>query len=101
MKTYRLGADVEADLDAIWDYIAADDIDAADRWIGKLFDAFTSLPQTPAMGHKRRDLTPLYVLFWPVGAYLVLYRVQPQGIEIVAVNQGSRDIPSFLRSRAT
>ena len=72
---------------------------AADRWIGKLFDAFESLALTPGMGHKREDLTPHPVLFWPVGSYLVIYRADRRPIEIVAVTQGSRDIPAFLRRR--
>ena len=50
MTGYILGAAVEFDLDEIWEYIAADNIDAADRWIGKLFDAFEALGQTPGMG---------------------------------------------------
>ena len=80
--------------------ITPDNIDVADRWIGKLFDAFVALARTPGMGHKREDLTEYPVLFWPVGAYLILYRLQNEFIEIVAVTQGSRDIPSFLRQRA-
>jgi plasmid stabilization system protein ParE len=40
---YVLGVDAELDLEEIWDYIAEDSIDAADRWIQKLFDAFESL----------------------------------------------------------
>jgi len=71
---YVLSADADFDLDEIWEYIAADNIDAADRWIGKLFDAFEALGQTPGMGHRRHDLTPYPVLFWPVGAYLIIYR---------------------------
>jgi antitoxin ParD1/3/4/toxin ParE1/3/4 len=51
------------------------------------------------MGHRRDDLTSHLVLFWPVGAYLAIYRAQSRPIEIVAVTQGSRDIPSFLRRR--
>jgi plasmid stabilization system protein ParE len=51
------------------------------------------------MGHRRDDLTRFPVLFWPVGAYLIVYRVQEGLIEIVAVTQGSRDIPSFIRQR--
>jgi plasmid stabilization system protein ParE len=96
---YVLSVDAEFDLDDIWEYIAADSNDAADRWIEKLFDAFESLGQTPGMGHKREDLTPYPVLFWPVGAYLVIYRVQHRPVEIVAVTQGSRDIPAFLSRR--
>ena len=99
MNGYVLGTAVEFDLDEIWEYIAADNIDAADRWIGKLFDAFEALGQMPGMGHRREDLTSYPVLFWPVGAYLIIYRVERQPIEIVAVTQGSRDIPAFLNRR--
>ncbi|HUX28342.1 MAG TPA: type II toxin-antitoxin system RelE/ParE family toxin [Terracidiphilus sp.] len=100
MNEYVLSTGAELDLDEIWEYIAHDDIDAADRWIGKLFDAFEALARTPGMGHKREDLTAYPVLFWPVGAYLILYRVKSEEIEIVAVTQGAREIPSFLRQRA-
>ena len=58
MSGYVLSADADFDLDEIWEYIAADNIEAADRWIGKLFDAFEALGLTPGMGHKREDLTP-------------------------------------------
>lgn len=85
----------------IWDYIAADSADAADKWIAKLFDAFETIARMPGIGHKREDLTQYAVLFWPVGAYLIIYRVEQQSrrVEIVAVTQGSRDIPAFLRRR--
>ena len=99
MSGYILSADADFDLDSVWEYIAADSIDAADRWIEKLFDAFEALGQTPGMGHKREDLTPYPVLFWPVGAYLIIYRAARRPIEIVAVTQGSRDIPAFLHRR--
>ena len=99
MTGYVLSADADLDLDEIWEYIAADSIDAADRWIRKLFDAFEALGRIPGMGHKREDLTAYPVLFWPVGSYLVIYRAEHLPIEIVAVTQGSRDIPAFLRRR--
>jgi antitoxin ParD1/3/4 len=96
---YVLSVSAELDLDQIWEYIADDSIDAADRWIDKLFDAFQSLAQAPGMGHKREDLTAHPILFWPVDAYLILYRVQAEWIEIIAVTQGARDIPVFLSQR--
>jgi plasmid stabilization system protein ParE len=96
---YILGTSVEFDLDDIWEFIAADSVDAADRWIDKLFDAFETLARMPGMGHKREDLTSHPVLFWPVGRYLVIYRAQSAPIQIVAVTQGSRDIPALLRRR--
>lgn len=101
MNGYVLSADADFDLDAIWECIAADNIAAADRWVGKLFDAFEALGQTPGMGHRREDLTLYPVLFWPVGAYLIIYRAERHPIEIVAVTQGSRDIPAFLSRRVS
>ncbi len=100
MKEYVLSIGAELDLDEIWEYIANDNINAADRWIGKLFDGFEAIACNPGIGHKRQDLTDYSVLFWPVGAYLILYRVQPERLEIVAVTHGARDIPAFLRQRA-
>ncbi|MBV8553143.1 MAG: type II toxin-antitoxin system RelE/ParE family toxin [Acidobacteriaceae bacterium] len=48
-----------ADLENIWEYIARDNLDTADRWIGKLFAAFEALGQTPGLGHKTRRSHPL------------------------------------------
>ncbi len=81
MNEYVLGAAVEFDLDDIWEYIAADNTDAADRWIAKLFNAFEALGHAPGLGHRREDLTAYPVLFWPVGAYLVIYRVGATPVE--------------------
>jgi plasmid stabilization system protein ParE len=99
MTHYVLSEDAVRDLDGIWDYIAADNIDAADQWIDRLFDAFDTIGKTPGIGHKREDLTAYPVLFWPVGAYLVIYRATSRPIAIVAVTQGARDIPAFLHRR--
>jgi len=99
MRGYALGADADHDLDDIWEYIAEDSGDAADRLMTKLFGAFEELARTPGMGHKRADLTQLPVLFWPVGNYLVIYRAEGTPIEVVAIAHGKRDIPEFLRRR--
>jgi len=100
MNAYVLSEDAGLDLDDIWEYIARDNIDAADQWTGKLFDAFEAIGRTPGIGHKRENLTGCYpVLFFPVGAYLIIYRATLPTVEIVAVSQGGRDIPSFLRRR--
>jgi plasmid stabilization system protein ParE len=100
MSKYVVSAEAKTDLAEIWEYIADDNLDAADRWIARLREAFESLARAPGMGHKREDLTAFAVLFWPVGEYLVIYRLRRQCVEIVAVTQGARDIPSFLQWRA-
>jgi plasmid stabilization system protein ParE len=99
MSGYVLSGEALLDLDEIWGYIAQDDIEAADRWISKLLDACEMLARNPRAGHTRKDLTENSFLFWPVGEYLIVYRILGNGIEIVAVTQGARDIPSYLRRR--
>jgi plasmid stabilization system protein ParE len=96
---YVLSRDAERDLDQIWEYIAADSVDAADGLIEKLFAAFENLARNPGLGHTRKDLTRHIVLFWPVGRYLVIYRSTNRRLEIVGIAHGSRDIPAFLESR--
>lgn len=96
---YVLSEDAELDLDEIWEYIAQNNLDAADRWIARLFEAFEVLANNPGIGHKRADLTAYPVLFWPIGAYLIIYRATSTLMEIVAETQGSRDIPAFLHRR--
>jgi len=51
-------------------------------WTEKLFNAFEALGRTPGVGHRREDLTSYPVLFWPVGAYLIIYRADRRPIEI-------------------
>jgi plasmid stabilization system protein ParE len=100
MSKYVLTAEADQDLKDIWDYIAEDDVEAADRWDSKLRHAFEMLACTPQAGHSRTDLTDLVVLFWPVAAYLIIYRVVHERVEILAITQGARDIPSFLHTRS-
>ena len=99
MTSYILASEVEFDLDEIWEYIAWDSVDAADKWIGKFFDAFELIARNPHVGHKREDLTTHAVLFWPVGSFLIIYRHRDGAVEIVAVVRGARDIPVFLSRR--
>ena len=93
------GREADRDLDDLWDHIAEDNVDAADRLTAKLWMRLRALARHPGMGHKREDLTNYPVLFWPVGNYLVIYRAERNRIEIVAIVYGTRDIPTFLRGR--
>lgn len=65
MSKYIVSPEARADLNEIWDYIAQDDFDAADRWIRTLRDSIELLARVPGMGHTRKDLTDCPVLFWP------------------------------------
>ncbi|MFP5236491.1 MAG: type II toxin-antitoxin system RelE/ParE family toxin [Acidobacteriota bacterium] len=97
MSSYVLSNEALRELDGIWEYIARDDIEAANRWIAKLLDACEMLAQNPGVGHVRKEVADRSIQFWAVGKYLIVYRLFDEHIEIVAFTQGARDIPSFLR----
>ena len=84
------------DLEEIWDYIAGDSFDAADRWLENMESASRLLAENPKIGHPRRDLTDLDVLFWPVGRYLIVYRTAPEHVEIYRVLSAYRDVSRLL-----
>ncbi len=58
MSRYLLARAAESDLDSIWEDMARDGMDAADRWVAKLFEAFEALAAYPAIGHTRRPHGP-------------------------------------------
>jgi len=74
MITYDFHPEVGRDLDEIWDFIAEDSSDAADRVIGEILDRIDALVPFPHQGHKRPDLTPLPLRFITVYDYLIATR---------------------------
>ncbi len=53
MSGYVPGSDAVLELEDNWETIAGDSIDAADRWIAKLFDGFEAVVGRPGIGHRR------------------------------------------------
>jgi plasmid stabilization system protein ParE len=99
MAEYTLGEDVYQDMEDIWEYIAQGSPGAARRWTTELLNAFETLGKTPGIGHTREELTSFDVLFFSVGQYTIIYRLVYGHVDIVAVTQGARDIPIFLKRR--
>ena len=53
---FVLTPQARADLVEIWNYIAEDSPENADRVLERLYAGFTGLAETPGMGHHREDL---------------------------------------------
>ena len=96
MSQFILSPLASGDLDEIWEYIAADNLDAAERWLAELEKAIHLLAERPNLGHTRKDLTAKKVLFWPVGRYLIVYRADRRPIEVIRVVSAYRDVPRLL-----
>ena len=85
----------ETDILEIWDYIADDSLAAADRWVDHLDEQFRVLATQPMMGRARDELAP-GVRSFPFGRYIVFYVPLDDGIDVVRVLQGARDIDAVF-----
>lgn len=99
MSAYVLSPEAVQDLQDVWDFIASDNVHAADKLEDEFFEAFESLTEHPRMGHTRPDLTERDVRFWPIGSFLIVYRSIPTALQIVAVLHGARDVAEVIRQR--
>jgi toxin ParE1/3/4 len=82
----------ENDLTDIWVHIASDNPVAADALLDRIGEQCAMLAANPKAGRARPELFAELRSF-PVGSYLILYRPEPGGIEVVRVLHGSRDLP--------
>lgn len=88
---YFLSDQAEADLVAIVDYFADRNPAAAVRLLRTLHKRWDLLTDHPFSGKGRDDLRP-GARCVVVGQYLSLYRVMDQGVEIVRILHGRRDL---------
>ena len=85
----------EEDLLEIWDYIAADNPAAADGLLDEIDAACATLAENPNAGRLREELA-LALRSLPVGNYVIFYRPQADGIVLIRVLHGARDLPELL-----
>lgn len=96
MNDFIFSETARKDMLALWEYIARDDIDAADRVVDAVQEAVNKLVLMPGMGHRRTDLADETLRLWPVFSYLIIYRPQTAPLEIVRVVSGYRDLAAAL-----
>jgi toxin ParE1/3/4 len=84
-----------SDLAEIWDYIAEDNESRADAFVDLIDQKFHELASHPHMGRSRDELGEDLRSF-PVGRYVIFYRAMPQGVEIIRVLHGSRDLNAIF-----
>ncbi|HWE94301.1 MAG TPA: type II toxin-antitoxin system RelE/ParE family toxin [Tepidisphaeraceae bacterium] len=92
MKRAKVTPRAKLDLFAIWEYIADDSMEAADKVVAKIKSEFGKLAEMPGMGHRRIEVSDERYRFWKVYSYLIVYRIDTSPIQIVRVVSGYRDI---------
>lgn len=88
---------VRSDLSEIWDYIAEDNETKADAFVDLIDQKFQALAAHPKLGRSRDELGEGLRSF-PIGKYIIFYRVIPSGVEIVRVLHGSRDLNAMFNA---
>ena len=95
MSRLLIRPEAEIDLDEIWWYIAQDSPNQADRFLERIQEVCLSLADFPNMGGCRDELKA-GLRSHPVGNYLVFYFPLENGVDIVRVLHGSRNIDALL-----
>lgn len=91
MNPPRLSRRANHDLVEIAKYVSKDDPVAASHLLERLEDACQKLADTPSLGFPLEG-TPDELLIWPVGNYVILYRVDASGVSVVRIVHGARDL---------
>ncbi len=94
MATLIIAPTARQDLSDIFDYIARDKPIAAANWVETIEQKCKLIATTPELGEKR----PEYggdIRSSVVGRYVIFFRPHRDGIEVVRVIRGDRDIRSI------
>ena len=85
----------EADLQEIWLTIALDNQRAADGVLRRIAAKLDRLARFPEMGVQRPEIAPSARMLVE-GNYLILYEEMPEGVEVVRILHGARDLTDLF-----
>jgi toxin ParE1/3/4 len=95
MGRYFLSSRAETDMVSVWEYIAEDNLTAADHVIDQFTAAFEQIAQFPERGeryeHPKGEFRRVVV-----SPYLIFYRISGDEVHIVRVLHGARKWEDLL-----
>jgi toxin ParE1/3/4 len=88
----------KSDLDDIWEYLyqQSGSNDVADRQIDAITNRFYLLSRRPRIGRPRDGDLGTGTRSFPVGRYIIVYRIMGQDVLILRVAHTSRDLRALL-----
>jgi toxin ParE1/3/4 len=95
---HRLSPRAADDLGDIWFYVARESgsLEIANRLIDSLTDRFVLLANHPYAGRMRNDDLGVGRRSFPVGEYLIVYRIEDGDVLILRVVHGRRDLGALF-----
>lgn len=79
----------------IWNYIADDSVEQADRWVDRLDEMLALIATQPLMGRARVELDA-EVRSLSFGRYVIFYVPINDGIDVLRVLHSARDIDAMF-----
>lgn len=98
MNRLELTDDAAGDLGEIWSFISRDSVESADRWIQLLYNKCRMIADWPFVGKARPELGK-DARTYAVGNYVIIYRAEPDGIVVLRILNGFRDIEQMMADK--
>lgn len=95
MSTLIKAPAAKSDLKEIWQYIAQDSVKNADAFLAQIENKCQTLAENPFLGRSRDELTD-NLRSHSIKAYTIFYCPIPNGVEIIRILHGARDIISLF-----
>lgn len=95
MPKIRIAEPAGDDLEDIWEYVAQNDPDAANKLIKAITGKFKLLRDHPQIGREENRLLGTLRSF-PVSSYIIFYKPFDNGVEILRILHKARDIEKIL-----
>jgi toxin ParE1/3/4 len=85
------------DIREIWDWIAKDNEQAADRVEAAIYFEVARLVKMPGIGHRRADVKISSYLFFNVYSYAIAYEYDDVSLTVVRVLHGARNFRALFK----
>jgi toxin ParE1/3/4 len=95
MPKYIITDEAEDDIDEILAYIAEDNFEAALDVYSRFLEVFKMLANNPNAGRLRTELNETWRSF-PVGNYLIFYRLWARDVSITRVLHSARELDEII-----
>ncbi len=95
MRTIKIAAAAQTDLVEIAEYIAQDNPEAARKIIKEITSKFALLRDNPFIGREQNKIL-VNLRSFAVKKYVIFYQPLDDGVEILRVLHGSRDIENLF-----
>lgn len=91
MRRSEFHPEAALDIEEIWEYIAKDSLDAADRVVAEIESTINKAAVLPEIGHARPDLASGPMRFVRIYDYLIAYFIDEAKLFVIAVLHGRRN----------